>query len=174
MAQVQREPRGAMPPQEQAKPGIESKMTPRPRYKAPLYKGSGKLKNKVALIAGGDSGIGRSVAVLYARQGADVAIVYLAVEQSDAEEMKKAVEKEGDVRLSQCPRPCPSGGESPSCPAPESDSSGGRANRQDVKPAGDPAHGRTEQFQWSGGRARRRRRTRDGPEQWTQRREGSA
>lgn len=95
MATVQKEPKGAMPPQEQPKPGIESKMTPRPRYQAPLYKGADKLKGKVAVITGGDSGIGRAVAVLYAREGADIAIVYLAEEQSDAEETRQAVEKEG-------------------------------------------------------------------------------
>ena len=88
-----------MPAQEQPKPGIESEMAPRPRYDAPLYKGSDKLKDKVALITGGDSGIGRAVAVLYAREGANVAIVYLREEQSDAEETKRAVEKEGRTCL---------------------------------------------------------------------------
>src|ERR671910_398436 len=67
------------------KRGIESKMRPRPEYEAPLYRGSGKLQDKVALITGGDSGIGRAVAVLYARGGAGVAIVYLS-EEYDARE----------------------------------------------------------------------------------------
>jgi NAD(P)-dependent dehydrogenase (short-subunit alcohol dehydrogenase family) len=57
-------------------------MRPRPEYQAPLYNGSGKLANMVALITGGDSGIGRAVAILYAREGADVAIVYVPEEQS--------------------------------------------------------------------------------------------
>ncbi len=94
MGKVQEEPK-SQPAQEQPKPGLESKMTPRPRYEAPLYKGADKLKGKAALITGGDSGIGRSVEVLYAREGANVAIVYLPQEQSDAEETKAAVEKEG-------------------------------------------------------------------------------
>jgi NAD(P)-dependent dehydrogenase (short-subunit alcohol dehydrogenase family) len=99
MPTIQQEPKGPMPAQEQPKPGIESEMTPRPRYDAPLYRGSDKLKDKVALITGGDSGIGRGVAALYAREGANVAIVYLREEQSDAEETKQAVEKEGRTCL---------------------------------------------------------------------------
>ena len=91
----QKEPKSPLPAQSQEKPGIEAKMKPRPKYEAPLYKGSNKLESKVALITGGDSGIGRSVAVLYAREGADVAIVYLPEEQVDAEETQDAVNREG-------------------------------------------------------------------------------
>jgi NAD(P)-dependent dehydrogenase (short-subunit alcohol dehydrogenase family) len=77
--------------QKQKKPGIESKMTPEPEYISKKYKASGKLEKKVAIITGGDSGIGRSVAVHYAHEGADVAIVYLS-EKNDAEETKELVE----------------------------------------------------------------------------------
>jgi len=89
------EPTPPMPKQHLEKPGLESEITPRPKYMAPEYEGSNKLRDMVAIITGGDSGIGRSVAVLYAREGADVAIIYLPVEQSDAEETRQAVEKEG-------------------------------------------------------------------------------
>ena len=88
-------PKNPMPKQKQPRPGIEKKVDPRPQYKAPKYKGSGKLKNMAAIITGGDSGIGRAVAVLYAREGADVAIVHLPAEKVDAKETVAAVEAEG-------------------------------------------------------------------------------
>ena len=88
-------PESPMPAQQQEAPGHESQMTPRPAYQAPAYRAAGKLKDMVALITGGDSGIGRAVAVLYAREGADVALVYLPEEQGDAEETRQAVEAEG-------------------------------------------------------------------------------
>jgi NAD(P)-dependent dehydrogenase (short-subunit alcohol dehydrogenase family) len=77
-----------------AKPGLEAAMDPRPRFHAPGYEGSRKLQDRAALITGGDSGIGRAVAVLFAREGADVAIVYLN-EHEDAEETRRCVEAEG-------------------------------------------------------------------------------
>lgn len=96
---VQKQPTPPFPQQQQEKPGIESDVTPRPRYKAPTYQGADKLREKVALITGGDSGIGRAVAVLFAREGANVSLVYLPEEQSDAEETKQAVEAEGQEAL---------------------------------------------------------------------------
>jgi NAD(P)-dependent dehydrogenase (short-subunit alcohol dehydrogenase family) len=82
------------PPQHLTKPGLEADLDPAPMFEAPEYKGSEKLKDKAAIVTGGDSGIGRAVSVLFAREGADVAIVYLS-EHEDAEETKHAVEKEG-------------------------------------------------------------------------------
>lgn len=84
-----------MPPQHQDRqPGIESEMHPKPKAVDPAYKGSGKLKDKVALITGGDSGIGRAAAVAYAAEGARVAISYLN-EHGDAEETKRLVGEQG-------------------------------------------------------------------------------
>jgi len=83
------------PPQRQTQPGIEQEMTPEPDSIRPQHQGSDKLAGKVALITGGDSGIGRAVAVLFAREGADVAIGHLAEEDTDANETVKLVEAEG-------------------------------------------------------------------------------
>jgi len=82
------------PKQHLKKPGVEADLELQPMWDAPFYQGSGKLADKVALITGGDSGIGRSVAVLFAREGCDVAIAYLD-EDEDAQATKAAVEKEG-------------------------------------------------------------------------------
>ncbi|MGE0423547.1 MAG: SDR family oxidoreductase [Reyranellaceae bacterium] len=87
-------PEPPFPKQHQSKPGEEARLDPAPLFDAPYYKGSGKLQDKVALITGGDSGIGRSIAVLFAREGADIAIVHLD-EKPDAEITRKAVEGEG-------------------------------------------------------------------------------
>jgi NAD(P)-dependent dehydrogenase (short-subunit alcohol dehydrogenase family) len=83
-----------VPPQHQPKPGSEAALRPHPQFLAPDYRGSAKLHGKTALITGGDSGIGRAVAVLFAREGADIAIVYLD-EHADADETRRCVEAEG-------------------------------------------------------------------------------
>ena len=93
-AGAREQPENPFPEQHLEKPGIEAKLEPRPQFMAPDYRGSGKLQDRVAIITGGDSGIGRAVAVLFAREGADVTIVYLN-EHEDAEETKRAVEEEG-------------------------------------------------------------------------------
>jgi NAD(P)-dependent dehydrogenase (short-subunit alcohol dehydrogenase family) len=93
-AGARRYPVPPLPPQHQWKPGEEGLLSPPPMYDAPYYKGSEKLKDMVAIVTGGDSGIGRSVATLFAREGADIAVVYLS-EHEDAEVTRQAVEKEG-------------------------------------------------------------------------------
>src|ERR671928_1468171 len=90
--------RGPKPPfaeQPQEPPGIESGMTPRPDYGADTYRGHGRLEGKAAVITGGDSGIGRAVALAFAREGADVLISYLEEEETDAKETARVVEDAG-------------------------------------------------------------------------------
>jgi NAD(P)-dependent dehydrogenase (short-subunit alcohol dehydrogenase family) len=84
----------SQPPQQQEVPGVQSKMTPVPDCGEDSYQGSGKLFDKVAVITGGDSGIGRAVAIAYAREGADVLISYLS-EDSDAKDTASWIEKAG-------------------------------------------------------------------------------
>lgn len=90
-----KQPKPPFPRQHLDKPGLESELDPRPRYEAPHYRAAGKLNGKCALVTGGDSGIGRAVAVLFAREEADVAILHLPEEESDAEETAAAIEAEG-------------------------------------------------------------------------------
>jgi NAD(P)-dependent dehydrogenase (short-subunit alcohol dehydrogenase family) len=93
-AGTRRQPANPLPKQHLAKPGRESDLSPAPRWQAPAYRGSGKLDGMAAIVTGGDSGIGRAVAVLFAREGADVAILYLS-EHEDAKKTQAAVEAEG-------------------------------------------------------------------------------
>ena len=95
-----KKPMPPFPQQPITPPGIEADMNPKPLYKAESYQPAGKLKNKVALISGGDSGIGRAVALIYAREGADIALVFLPEEKQDAEKIKQEIKFLGrDVLL---------------------------------------------------------------------------
>lgn len=95
MPDTSKQPVKTLPPQVQdQQPGIESEMNPLPEFETSAYKAAGKLLGKAALITGGDSGIGRAVAVHFAKEGADVVISYLN-EHEDAEETKRQVEQEG-------------------------------------------------------------------------------
>ena len=88
-------PKGPFPRQPQPVPGLASRMQPRPDHGEETYRGSGKLIGRKALVTGGDSGIGRAAAIAYAREGADVAINYLPVEEEDAREVLKLIRKAG-------------------------------------------------------------------------------
>jgi len=96
---VTRYPKPPFKKQSQPWPGLAGKMEPRPDHGERSYKGSGRLKGRKALITGGDSGMGRAAAIAYAREGADVAINYLAAEEPDAQEVIALIKKEGRTGL---------------------------------------------------------------------------
>lgn len=93
--QVQSEPRPPFPAQHQPKPGSQAALRPRPRDQAARYRPAEKLRGKVALVTGGDSGIGRAVCRLYAKEGANLCFTYLPEEEQDAQETRRAIEAEG-------------------------------------------------------------------------------
>jgi NAD(P)-dependent dehydrogenase (short-subunit alcohol dehydrogenase family) len=95
MTSISEKPTPPFPEQAQSRPGLDARMQPNPRNEAPELRGSGKLTDRVALITGGDSGIGAAVAILFAREGADVAVVHLPAEEEDARNVKARVEREG-------------------------------------------------------------------------------
>ncbi len=96
---VEQYPQPQFPEQQLEWPGLESQMEPRPDYGEQTYRGFGRLEGKAAIITGGDSGIGRAVAVAFAREGADVLISYLEAEESDAEETARVVEESGNKAI---------------------------------------------------------------------------
>jgi NAD(P)-dependent dehydrogenase (short-subunit alcohol dehydrogenase family) len=102
LAVDQRKPTPPFPAQHLPKPGLERDLDPAPRWEAPDYLAAGKLAGKRALITGGDSGIGRAVAWLFAREGADVAITHLQPESPDAETIREAIEQCGRNALTIC------------------------------------------------------------------------
>ncbi|HEX9962209.1 MAG TPA: SDR family oxidoreductase [Pyrinomonadaceae bacterium] len=91
----EKQPQPPFPEQQQTPPGLESEMNPAPDFGEQSYKGSGRLHGKAAIITGGDSGIGRAVALAFAREGADVLISYLSEEETDAQETRRVVEAAG-------------------------------------------------------------------------------
>src|SRR3954454_19722019 len=94
-ARVENHPKPPFPPQHLDKPGLEADLDPKPKYEAPAYRAGDKIQGKHALITGRVSWIGRAVAVMFAREGADVAINFLPEEQQDAEDTKRAIEAVG-------------------------------------------------------------------------------